>query len=390
MNNIRNRNVRTIFGGIGIAMLLCVLMLLMSWSAVVQSSDINAIENQSTEDEKVNVDDTSKFDIDDTQTAFNPQDLGFEDDQEMLGMRTETSKTYLTDEGLEMVVGMKPIHFENTAGQLVEIDTTLISTYDGYEVTQSPTKVTFGHDVENGFSMELAEGIDVVSGLNPRITAISEGSVSETNEMFVNPRSEPIFLELEDEFEANTPQIGGSSINYGLSQYTNLQYHTSVDTVKQELRIDMISPEMKDSMDHLQSLTDSPLHLGLTEDIVLPEGTGLFAYGMQIIDTNGRIAITSGMDIVHLETGKLFGQIAAPISFDSADLEVEDNQNYGRTVYFVMVDEAGTGIEITTAVEYDWLIDENTNFPVVIDPSISNTYNTDTTSSASSRAYMTC
>ncbi|MCH1481987.1 MAG: hypothetical protein L7T81_07100, partial [Candidatus Poseidoniaceae archaeon] len=50
------------------------------------------------------------------------------------------------------------------------------------------------------------------------------------------------------------------------------------------------------------------------------------AYGMQIIDTNGRIAITSGMDIVHLETGKLFGQIAAPISFDSADLEVEDNQ----------------------------------------------------------------
>jgi hypothetical protein len=180
-------------------------MLLMSWSAVVQSSDINAIENQSTEDEKVNVDDTSKFDIDDTQTAFNPQDLGFEDDQEMLGMRTETSKTYLTDEGLEMVVGMKPIHFENTAGQLVEIDTTLISTYDGYEVTQSPTKVTFGHDVENGFSMELAEGIDVVSGLNPRITAISEGSVSETNEMFVNPRSEPIFLELEDEFEANTP-----------------------------------------------------------------------------------------------------------------------------------------------------------------------------------------
>jgi hypothetical protein len=107
----------------------------MSWSAVVQSSDINAIENQSTEDEKVNVDDTSKFDIDDTQTAFNPQDLGFEDDQEMLGMRTETSKTYLTDEGLEMVVGMKPIHFENTAGQLVEIDTTLISIYDGYEVT---------------------------------------------------------------------------------------------------------------------------------------------------------------------------------------------------------------------------------------------------------------
>ncbi|DAC29368.1 MAG TPA: hypothetical protein D7H99_00375, partial [Candidatus Poseidoniales archaeon] len=63
MNNIKNRNVRTIFGGIGIAMLLCVLMLMMSWSAVVQNSDINAIENQSTEDEKIVVEDT-KFELD--------------------------------------------------------------------------------------------------------------------------------------------------------------------------------------------------------------------------------------------------------------------------------------------------------------------------------------
>ena len=148
--------------------------------------------------------------------------------------------------------------------------------------------------------------------------------------------------------------------------------------------------EMKESMDHLQTLTDSPLHLGLTEDLVLPEGAGLFAYGQQIIDTNGRIAISSGMDIVDLKTGNIIAQISAPISFDSVDLEVEENPNYGKTTYFVMVDEAGTGIEITTAVDYNWLIDENTNFPVVIDPSITNTYNTDTVSSSSSRAYMTC
>ena len=193
--------------------------------------------------------------------------------------------------------------------------------------------------------------------------------------MFVNPRSEPIYLELQDQFEesntgfkASSPEIGGSSINYGLSQYTNLQYHTSADTVKQELRIDLMTPEMKESMDHLQTLTDSPLHLGLTEDLVLPEGAGLFAYGQQIIDTNGRIAISSGMDIVDLKTGNIIAQISAPISFDSVDLEVEENPNYGKTTYFVMVDEAGTGIEITTAVDYNWLIDENTNFPVVIDP----------------------
>ena len=130
MNNIRNRNVRTIFGGIGIAMLLCVLMLMMSWSAVVQNSDINAIENQSTEDEKIVVEDTN-LELDNRETGFDPQALGFDEDHEMLGMRTENTKTYYQDGNLEMVISNKPLHFENSQGQLVDIDTSLKSTNFG-------------------------------------------------------------------------------------------------------------------------------------------------------------------------------------------------------------------------------------------------------------------
>ena len=144
MNNIRNRNVRTIFGGIGIAMLLCVLMLMMSWSAVVQNSDINAVETQSSEDGKVVVEDT-KFELDDTETGFDPQALGFDEDLEMLGMRTENTKTYFQDGNLEMVISNNPLHFENAQGQLVEIDTNLKSTDFGYEVINSPTKVYFSN-----------------------------------------------------------------------------------------------------------------------------------------------------------------------------------------------------------------------------------------------------
>ena len=49
-----NKKMRSVFDGIGIAALLCVLMVLMSWSAVVTNSDINSVDssaNDSTLDE---------------------------------------------------------------------------------------------------------------------------------------------------------------------------------------------------------------------------------------------------------------------------------------------------------------------------------------------------
>ena len=40
MIEMKNKKMKSVFGGIGIAMLLCVLMVLMSWSAMVTNSDI--------------------------------------------------------------------------------------------------------------------------------------------------------------------------------------------------------------------------------------------------------------------------------------------------------------------------------------------------------------
>jgi len=374
MNNIRNRNVRIIFGGIGIAMLLCVLMLLMSWSAVVQNSDINAVETQSTEDDTIEIGEKNNFDFGDTQTSEGVEALGFDEDQEMLGMRTENTKTFYQDGNLEMMISNKPLHFQNEVGQLVDINTNLKATAGGYEIIESPTKLSFATSVDDGFIMELNDGVEIVSGINPKIVTISDGEYAMESEMFVDPRTQPVYLELETDFETGAPSIGGSSISYTLDTNSYLQYHSSANSVKQDLRIDLMSNDLRDNLEHISSLTDNTLYFGLSEEIYLPEGTGLFHNGQQLININERHIVDGHLNIVDIEANKVVAQIASPVSHDSST--GDEDVNNGNTVYFLKVDESGKNIELTTAVEYDWLVDENTNFPVVIDPSITNTYNT--------------
>ena len=98
MKEVRNRNVKSVFGGIGIAALLCVLMVLMSWSAMVTNSDINGVPAVETNSEDTKIDLVEKTDVETQHTSFEPETLGFDEDREMLGMRTEHTKTYLDDQ----------------------------------------------------------------------------------------------------------------------------------------------------------------------------------------------------------------------------------------------------------------------------------------------------
>ena len=62
MKEQRNRNVKSVFGGIGIAALLCVLMVLMSWSAMVTNSDINSESTAVTDSADTKIDSMDKID----------------------------------------------------------------------------------------------------------------------------------------------------------------------------------------------------------------------------------------------------------------------------------------------------------------------------------------
>ena len=75
MKELRNRNVKSVFGGIGIASLLCVLMVLMSWAAMVNNSDINSIDSDSADSQEVNTDSTGDFDAEIEKLHLKPNQL---------------------------------------------------------------------------------------------------------------------------------------------------------------------------------------------------------------------------------------------------------------------------------------------------------------------------
>ena len=82
----------------------------MSWSAMVTNSDINSesavnVDSPDAEMDMVGQESTIKED-----TSFNPEIFGFDEDREMLGMRTENTKTFLNDEGKQvMIVSNEPL-----------------------------------------------------------------------------------------------------------------------------------------------------------------------------------------------------------------------------------------------------------------------------------------
>ena len=83
MKELRNRNVKSVFGGIGIAMLLCGLMVLMSWSAMVTNSDINSESAIVNDSEDTKIDSIDKIDAETQQTSFEADLFGFDEDREM-------------------------------------------------------------------------------------------------------------------------------------------------------------------------------------------------------------------------------------------------------------------------------------------------------------------
>ena len=175
MKELRNKNVKSVFGGIGIASLLCVLMVLMSWSAMVTNSDINSVPATEANSEDTKIESTDEFSAKDMQTSFEPESLGFDEDYEMLGMRTSNSKTYINEDGkLESVHSINPLHYKNSAGQLVDIDTSILVNEQGYYVQDIFTPVQFGHQAVDGLTMAIGNEI-IKTGMNPYPVLVYDG-----------------------------------------------------------------------------------------------------------------------------------------------------------------------------------------------------------------------
>ena len=388
MKELRNKNVKSVFGGIGIAALLCVLMVLMSWSAMVTNSDINSESAVEADSQDTKIDNMDKVDVETEDTSFEAENFGFDEDREMLGMRTENTKTFLDDQGKQqMVVSNKPLHYTNNLGQLVDIDTSIKTWDNGYYVQDIYNPVTFGNNAYEGFTMTL-ESSEIVSGLDPMPVIVMQGQT--TDLQLPGIKSPPMNVINEISMDYFTPPtdnvaIGGSSILYPLAEGMDLTYHVTPNKVKQEMIIKELSPQLKlhleDSTTTVNDADTSTSMFGLMETMILPENTQLFAGEYMVTAEDGVFAHDSLLTIRDATTGAVVAYIDAPVASDSSSTDKFDETVETATKpnvhYFIQVAEDGQSLVIVTAVNTDWLLDEYTVFPVLIDPSVGS--NTETT-----------
>ena len=101
-------------------------------------------------------------------------------------------------------------------------------------------------------------------------------------------------------------------------------------------------------------------YFGLTEEMRLPIGYGLFLgddlLGEEITQTQEELTIRN------LETGEVLATVPAPVVFGP-----EGEEPYHPTLF---VQAFGSTVVITTAVDTDWLLEEDRQFPLAIDPSL--------------------
>jgi hypothetical protein len=103
--------------------------------------------------------------------------LGFDAEDEMLGMRTENGKVFHTTDGMKAVVSNQPLHYRNHNGLLVDLDATIKSSLDGYYVNDIYTPVQFGFQAIDGLSIYLGEDNLVETGIEPYPVLVVQGEV---------------------------------------------------------------------------------------------------------------------------------------------------------------------------------------------------------------------
>ena len=326
----KNTNKKTVLGGAGIALLLCALMVGMTMTNFAPSSapQVEA-ELAIASDEGEGI-----FALPE---VYEPAQYEYDETSELEGMRTMNQKAFRTDDGkTTLITASEPLHYVNSDGAWEEIDLNIKATVDGWEVTDSLYKVSFAAEVQDGVSVNVHPNVDpIVTGLNPTVVTIDESGTMALPVM-VDPSMDGV-------------SVGGNVLRYPVAEGFDLDYTVGETELKQNLVIR-----------ERPVIDESAAYFGLTEQMRLPVGYGLYL-GDEIL----REDITQTQEelsIRNLETGELLATIPVPVV-----IEPGAEEPYHAT-YFVQV--YGNTVVLTTAVTTDWLMDEERQFPLAIDPSI--------------------
>ena len=288
MNDIRNRNVRTVFGGVGIALLLCALMVMMSWSQIVTNADTSS--DATTETKSGNDNELSGLtNGQSTDTAtFDAEAYGFDEDDELLGMRTTHSKSfYDEDGGIDLVYSSSPLHYTDVSGKLVDIDYSIVNTPEGYEVASSPMPIEFGSGLNHGLMIDIGMDNQIHTGSMPAFITMQEnpqpltipGGINGMADKETNPSYtvEPIYFQTTD-----TVSVGGNSISYPVSDLMEVVYTVSDSKVKQDFVINQLSEQLKATL----TASHDVAYVGLGEFMEIPAGHHVEVDGATLYNVN--------------------------------------------------------------------------------------------------------
>jgi hypothetical protein len=325
----KNKNKKTVLGGIGTAIFLCALMAFMPMSSLVDNPVTENVTEIETEPEF-----GEYFKLPDTLEKANTQ---YDESQELLGMRDPTTKGYLLEDGrVAQLTSPDPIHFLDETGVYQEIDLNIKASPFGWEVSENTFKTNFASELHNGVSIQADVNVDpIITGINPMVVSLDSTGTN--------------ILPVDLEASMNDVEVGGNVIRYPVADGYALDYAVHATHMKQNLLIDE-RPVFDNALEYF----------GFTEMMLLPEGFGLYLDGELLGDEP--VSTQNGLEIRETETGKILAFIPSPTV-----LEEGSNEPYIGT-YFIQVDQGM--VLLTTAVETDWLASEDRVFPIMIDPSV--------------------
>jgi hypothetical protein len=325
----KNNKKTSVFSGIGIALLLCALMALMPMAGFV--------DNNASDVEFVDTNDTAESDLFALPDAVKDTDYEYEPSDELIGMRDQTTKTYVTEDGkFAQLNHATPVHYMDDSGAWDDINLNVVATTNGWEVTENTYTTHFAPEMAYGVAVQPNQFVDpIITGIAPMVVTLDEtGTAPQPYQ--VAPSQEGV-------------SVGGNVLRYPVAEGFDLDYTVESTQLKQNLVIR-----------ERPVLEPNAAWFGLSETIQIPSGFALYL-GDEMLGED-MTQTQEALEIRHVETGELLAEIPVP-------LVIEEGSDAPYTATF-FIQVFGPQVVITTAVEADWLMSEDRVCPLAIDPTI--------------------
>jgi len=332
--NTTKLNKTSIWGGVGSAVFLVLLMALMPFGGIA-SAPMDEVDSALESDAAEAKADPFALPVESAGT------IELEDrdpTKELLGMRGLTQKGYVEDNGdITVLTFDEPIHYVADGIMWEEINTNVVATPYGWEVSENLFTTSFAGEVGGGVAIQANPNVDpIIVGIQPMLVTLDiTGTAPEP--VHVGPAEDAI-------------SIGGNTIRYPLAQGYDLDYQVENGKVKQNLII-RDQPVLEEGQEWF----------GLSEMIRMPVDYALYVgevvVGQEIIMTQ------EPLQVRHIETGELLVEFPTPTVIEPGNSELH------MGTYFVSVVNGGQ-VFLTTAVESSWLMDMNRSYPINLDPTI--------------------